>query len=47
MNVASGTREVTMDEIGDITDYIQDESCSECPFIRKKEDNTTVKSEKV
>jgi positive regulator of sigma E activity len=30
-----------------ITDYIQDESCSECPFIRKKEDNTTVKSEKV
>ena len=28
-----------------ITDYIQDDSCSECPFIRKKEDNTMVKSE--
>jgi cell division protein FtsZ len=26
MNVASGSREVTMDEIGDITDYIQDQA---------------------
>ena len=26
MNVASGTKEVTMDEIGDITDYIQDQA---------------------
>ncbi len=26
MNVASGTKEVTMDEIGSITDYIQDEA---------------------
>jgi len=26
MNVASGSREVTMDEIGDITDYIQDKA---------------------
>jgi len=26
MNIASGSREVTMDEIGDITDYIQDQA---------------------
>ncbi len=26
MNIASGTKEVTMDEIGDITDYIQDQA---------------------
>src|ERR1041385_8785740 len=26
MNIASGTHEVTMDEIGSITDYIQDEA---------------------
>src|SRR5437773_10174450 len=26
MNIASGTQEVTMDEIGAITDYIQDEA---------------------
>ena len=26
MNIASGSKEVTMDEIGDITDYIQDQA---------------------
>ena len=26
MNIASGTREVTMDEIGEITDYIQEQA---------------------